>query len=430
MQVSVETLDGLKRRMTVELPAEQVNEMVDKKLRSIAREVRLDGFRPGKVPLKVVKQRFGKHARQEAYGELIQNSYYQALLEQKLNAVGEPAIDIRDEDNAFVYTAEFEVVPELTLNDISAAELQRPVAELLDSDVDSMVEKLRRQRVTWNRVERAAQDGDQVTVSFVGKIDGEAFEGGSAEKVPVVLGEGKMIEGFEQGLLGASAGEQCSVEATFPDDYKARHLAGKTAVFDIVVDAVAEAVLPDVDEDFARAMGVEEGSVETLIRDIRENMQRDMDARLKSMTKERVMDLLLDTHQFEVPRAVIDEEASRLREDTNRQMQSQGQSSSSFQLPVEIFREQAERRVKLGMLVSKIISEQHIEVDEQRLRQTIEDFAASYESPGEMIEWYYEQSERLEPVKRIVLEDQVVDWVLGQIKVKEQPQTFEQLTAA
>jgi trigger factor len=239
-----------------------------------------------------------------------------------------------------------------------------------------------------------------------------------------------MIEGFEQGLLGASAGEQRSVEATFPDDYKARHLAGKTAVFDIVVDAVAEAVLPEVAEAFARAMGVEEGSVETLIRDIRENMQRDMDARLKSMTKERVMDLLLDTHQFEVPRAVIDEEASRLREDTNRQMQGQGQSSSSFQLPVEIFREQAERRVKLGMLVSKIISEQHIEVDEQRLRQTIEDFAASYESPGEMIEWYYEQSERLEPVKRIVLEDQVVDWVLGQIKVKEQPQTFEQLTAA
>ena len=430
MQVSVETLDGLKRRMTVELPAEQVNEIVDKKLRSIAREVRLDGFRPGKVPLKVVKQRFGKHARQEAYGELIQNSYYQALLEQRLNAVGEPAIDIRDEDNGFVYTAEFEVVPELTLNDISAAELERPVAELLESDVDSMVEKLRQQRVTWNRVERAAQDGDQLTVSFAGKIDGEAFEGGSAEKVPVVLGAGKMIEGFEQGLLGASEGEQRSVEATFPDDYKAEHLAGKTAMFDIVVDEVAEPVLPDVDEDFARAMGVEEGSVETLIKDIRENMQRDMDTRLKSMTKERVMDLLLDTHQFDVPQAVIDEEAARLREDTNRQMQSQGQSSSSFQLPVEIFKEQAERRVKLGMLVSKIISEQHIEVDEERLRQTIEDFAASYESPAEMIEWYYDESERLEPVKRIVLEDQVVDWVLGQIKVKEKPQTFEQLTAA
>lgn len=430
MQVSVQTLDGLKRRMTVELPAEQVNEIVDKKLRSIAREVRLDGFRPGKVPLKVVKQRFGKHARQEAYGELIQNSYYQALLEQRLNAVGEPAIDIRDEDNGFVYTAEFEVVPELTLNDISAAELERPVAELLESDVDSMVEKLRQQRVTWNRVERAAQDGDQLTVSFAGKIDGEAFEGGSAEKVPVVLGAGKMIEGFEQGLLGASEGEQRSVEATFPDDYKAEHLAGKTAMFDIVVDEVAEPVLPDVDEDFARAMGVEEGSVETLIKDIRENMQRDMDTRLKSMTKERVMDLLLDTHQFDVPQAVIDEEAARLREDTNRQMQSQGQSSSSFQLPVEIFKEQAERRVKLGMLVSKIISEQHIEVDEERLRQTIEDFAASYESPAEMIEWYYDESERLEPVKRIVLEDQVVDWVLGQIKVKEKPQTFEQLTAA
>ena len=226
MQVSVETLEGLKRRMTVELPVEQVNEIVDNKLRSMAREVRLDGFRPGKVPLKVIRKRFGVHARQEAYGELIQNSYYEALVEQKLHAVGDPAIDIKDEDDAFIYVAEFEVVPEVTISDLGDAELERPVAELLDSDVDGMIEKLRQQRVTWNKVERAAQDGDQLMISFVGKIDDEVFEGGSAENVPLVLGSGSMIDGFEQGLLGASEGDERSVETTFPEDYQAQHLAG------------------------------------------------------------------------------------------------------------------------------------------------------------------------------------------------------------
>lgn len=428
MQVSVETLEGLKRRMTVELPVEQVNEIVDNKLRSMAREVRLDGFRPGKVPLKVIKKRFGMHARQEAYGELIQNSYYEALLEQKLNAVGDPAIDIKDEEGSFSYVAEFEVVPEITISDLADAELERPVAELLDSDVDGMIEKLRQQRVTWNKVERAAQDGDQLMISFVGKIDDEAFEGGSAENVPLVLGSGSMIEGFEQGLLGASEGDECSVETTFPDDYQAQHLAGKAAVFDITVNEVAEPVLPEVDEDFAKAMGVEDGSVDKLTQEIRDNMQRELDAKVKSKTKESVMNLLLDKHDFVVPQAVIDDEASRLREDTRKQMESQGQSSTSFQLPVEVFKEQAERRVKLGMLTAKIVSDQEIEVDDERLRQMIDEFAASYESPQEMIDWYYEDAKRLDPVKHIVMEDQVVEWVLGQVQVEEKQHSFDELS--
>jgi len=428
MQVSVETLEGLKRRMTVELPIEQVNEIVDNRLRSMAREMRLDGFRPGKVPLKVVRQRFGVHARQEAYGELIQKSYYEALGEQKLHAVGDPAIDIKDEKDAFIYVAEFEVVPELIISDLGGAELERPVAELLDSDVDGMIEKLRQQRVTWNKVERAAQDGDQLMISFVGKIDDEEFEGGSAVKVPLVLGSGNMIDGFEQGLLGASEGDERSVETTFPDDYQAQHLAGKAAVFEITVNEVAEPVLPEVDEEFAKAMGVEDGSVDLFKQEIRTNMQRELDAKIKSKTKEGVMELLLVKHEFDVPQAIIDDEANRLREDTRKQMESQGQSSSTFQLPVEVFKEQAERRVKLGMLTTKIISEQKIEVDDERLREMIEEFAASYESPQEMIDWYYEDAERIDPVRHVVLEDQVVDWVLSQVKVEEKQHSFDELT--
>ncbi len=428
MQVSVETLEGLKRRMTVELPVEQVNEIVDNRLRSMAREVRLDGFRPGKVPFKVVKQRFGAHARQEAYGELIQKSYYEALGEQKLHAVGDPAIDIKEEKDAFIYVAEFEVVPELTISDLGDAGLERPVAELLDNDVDGMIEKLRQQRVTWNKVERAAQDGDQLMISFIGKIDDEAFEGGSAVKVPLVMGSGSMIDGFEQGLLGASEGDERSVETTFPDDYQAQHLAGKAAVFEITVNEVAEPVLPEVDEEFAKAMGVEDGSVELFKQEIRSNMQRELDAKIKSKTKESVMELLLEKHEFDVPQAIIDDEAKRLREDTRKQMESQGQSSATFQLPVEVFKEQAERRVKLGMLTTKIISDQKIEVDEERLREMIEEFSASYESPQEMIDWYYEDAGRIDPVRHVVLEDQVVDWVLSQVKVEEKQHTFYELT--
>ncbi len=428
MQVSVETLEGLKRRMTVELPVERVNEIVDNKLRSMARDVRLDGFRPGKVPLKVIRQRFGGHARQEAYGELIQDSYYKALQEKELHAVGDPAIDIKDQNDAFVYVAEFEVIPDLTISDLSDAELQRPVAELLDSDVDGMIEKLRQQRVTWNKVERAAQDGDQLTISFVGKIDDEEFEGGSAVKVPLVLGSGSMIDGFEQGLLGASEDDERSVETTFPDDYQAQQLAGKAAVFEITVNEVAESVLPEVDEDFIKAFGIEDGSVDSFMEDMRTNMQRELDTKIKSKTKEVVMQLLLDKNEFDVPQAIIDDEAGRLREDTSKQMESQGQSSSTFELPVEVFKEQAERRVKLGMLTTKIISEQNIEVDEERLRQMIEEFAASYESPQEMIDWYYEDDARIDPVRHVVLEDQVVDWVLSQVKVEEKQHSFEELT--
>ncbi len=423
MQVSVETLEGLQRKMTVQLPAEKVNEIVDNKLRTIAKQVRLDGFRPGKVPLKVVRQRFGDHARQEAYGELIQSTFYEAASGEKLNPAGEPRIEVKDDDIGFSYTAEFEVVPEVTLNDLSDATLERMTAEVSDGDVDEMLEKLRKQRVTWNKVERAAQDGDQVTVSFVGKVDGEEFEGGSAQNVPIELGAGRMIEGFEQGLLGASAGEERTVHLNFPDDYQAEHLAGKPASFDITVNEVAEAVLPELDEEFARAFGVEEGGLEKLRADIRENMERELTQKLRSRNKEKVMDLLLEKNDFTVPQAMIDSEAQRLKEETKQQMQGQ----SSVDLPLDIFREQAERRVKLGMLVAAIVDEQKIEVDEERVRSTVEEFAASYESPQELRDWYYADNERLNPVRNLVLEDQVVDWITSQVNVVDQQSSFQEL---
>ena len=423
MQVSVETLEGLQRKMTVQLPAEKVNEIVDNKLRTIAKQVRLDGFRPGKVPLKVVKQRFGDHVRQEAYGELIQSTFYEAATGEKLNPAGEPKIDVKDDESGFSYTAEFEVVPEVKLNDIAGATLERTTAEVADTDVDEMLEKLRKQRVTWNNVERAAQDGDQVTVSFIGKVDGEEFEGGAAQNVPIELGSGRMIEGFEQGILGASAGEERTIYVDFPDDYQAENLAGKPATFEITVSEVAEPVLPEMDDEFAKAFGVEEGGLDKLRADIRENMERELSQKLKSQNKEKVMDLLLETNEFTVPQAMIDSEAQRLKEETKQQMQGQ----SSVDLPLDIFREQAERRVKLGMLVAAIVDEHKIEVDEERVRSTVDDFAASYESPQELKDWYYADNERLNPVRNLVLEDQVVDWVASQVNVVDKQSSFQEL---
>ena len=423
MQVSVETLEGLQRKMTVQLPAEKVNEIVDNKLRTIAKQVRLDGFRPGKVPLKVVKQRFGDHVRQEAYGELIQSTFYEAATGEKLNPAGEPKIDVKDDESGFSYTAEFEVVPEVKLNDIAGATLERTTAEVADTDVDEMLEKLRKQRVTWNNVERAAQDGDQVTVSFIGKVDGEEFEGGAAQNVPIELGSGRMIEGFEQGILGASAGEERTIYVDFPDDYQAENLAGKPATFEITVSEVAEPVLPEMDDEFAKAFGVEEGGLDKLRADIRENMERELSQKLKSQNKEKVMDLLLETNEFTVPQAMIDSEAQRLKEETKQQMQGQ----SSVDLPLDIFREQAERRVKLGMLVAAIVDEHKIEVDEERVRSTVDDFAASYESPQELKDWYYADNERLNPVRNLVLEDQVVDWVARQVNVVDKQSSFQEL---
>lgn len=425
MQVSVETLEGLQRKMTVELPADKVNEIVDNKLRSIAKEVRLDGFRPGKIPMKVVKQRFGAHARQEAYGELIQSTFYEAATGEKLNPAGEPNIEVKDDESGFSYTAEFEVVPEVSLNDISGATLQRTVAEVADSDLDEMLDKLRKQRVTWNKVERAAQDGDQVTVSFVGKVDGEEFEGGSAVNVPIELGSGRMIEGFEQGILGASEGEERTIYVDFPEDYQAENLAGKPATFEITVNEVAEPVLPELDDEFAKAFGVEEGGMEKLKGDIRENMERELAQKLSQKNKDKVMDLLIDNHEFTVPQAMIDSEAARMKEETSQQMQGQGQGG--VDLPVDLFKEQAERRVKLGMLVAAIVDEHKLQVDEERVKTTVENFAASYESPQELLDWYYADDERLNPVRNVVLEDQVVDWVLDQVTVTDQQSSFQEL---
>ncbi len=430
MQVSVESGEGLERRVTVQLPAGQIDGEIEQRLKKIAKTARLKGFRPGKVPLSVVHRQFGKQVRQEVVGELIRSSFGEALQQENLHIAAEPSIDpIEELEDGVRYTARFEVMPEFELAALEGVTVERPVVEIGEQDVDAMVEKLRKQRVTWNAVEREAADGDQVRIDFQGTIDGEAFEGGSGSDVAVVIGSGAMIPGLEQGLKGCRVGEKRTMDVEFPDDYGAQHLAGKQAVFSVEVLGVSEPIMPEVDADFAKAFGVEEGSVETLRADIRSNMEREAIQAIAGQVKGRVMDVLLEANKIDVPRALVEREIKRMQEQATSQVKASGRTKN-FELPRDLFADQAQRRVTLGLILAEIVRTHNIEVDAARVRTKVEEFASTYEEPDEVIKWYYGNREQLAGVESMVHEEQVVDWALEQASVVEQAMSFDELMAS
>jgi trigger factor len=413
--------------MTVELPAEQIEEAVTKRLKQIGKTARMDGFRPGKVPMGMLRRRYGGQVLQEVYGQIIESSYQEAIQQQNLHPVGLPKIEPKaaEGQNIFSYTATLEVMPEIALAKLDGS-IKRPVAELTDADVEEMLEKLRKQRASWNAVDRAATEGDQVKISFKGLMDGEAFEGGSANDMSLVLGSKQMIEGFEAGLVGTIKEEKRTLELKFPDDYRVEELAGKPVTFEVEVSEVAEQVLPVVDEEFARAFGAHEG-VEKLKQDIRDNMQRELKQRIWSRLKNQAMDLLYNSNPIQIPHAMVEEEIKALRQQTRSQLQG---GAGSMELPDNLFEGQAKRRVALGLLIGEVIKQNQIELDRDRVRRTLEDLASSYEDADEVIKHYQGNREQMAAIENLVLEDQVVDWVLEQAQVEEEPSTFAALTAA
>jgi trigger factor len=429
MQVSVEKGEGLEHRMTVELPAEEINKEVEKRLKDIARKARMDGFRPGKVPLKVLRTRYGLHLQQEVFGEMIQSSLSRAVADAKLRPAGpprvEPVLDQAQDAARFAYTAVFEVLPEIELAPLSGYTVQTLVASVEEADMDEMIERLRKQRQTWNEVQRPARDGDRLIVSFVGKVDGEAFVGGSADDRPLVLGSGAMIGGFEAGLVGASAGESRVLDLTFPDDYRVEALAGKPATFEVEIKSVSEAVVPEVDAEFAKSFGVDDGDLERFRADIRKNMERELSQRVRAATKSQVMDVLLEAHPLDLPQALVDEEVETLRKQTRQNM---GGSAGNRDLPASLFDEQARRRVALGLIIAEVVKGNGLKVDPQRVQSTIEDIAASYEDPREVVSVYSSNREQRSALEGVVLEEQVVDWVLSQVQVVEEQSSFKAVT--
>jgi len=421
MQVSVETTSGLGRRMTVQIPADQIDQQVESKLKQLARSVRLDGFRPGKVPMGVVKKRYETQVRQETAGELIASSYEEALQQENLKPAGDPNIEqTRNQaGQELEYVAVFEVYPDVEppqLNDIT---IKRMVAEIVDTDVDNMIEKLRKQRVTWTRAERESVEGDRLEIDFEGTVDGQPFTGNAGQNVPLELGGGAMIPGFEEQLVGVSAGDRKTIEVTFPADYASREVAGKTAKFDVTVNAVAVAELPEINDEFVRAFGIVDGGIDKLREEIRNNMQRELAAGIKSKVKQQVFDALLEKANIDIPASLLDSEIDAL---IKREEGSADTGADRSQ-----FAEEARRRVSLGLMIAEIIQRDQLQVDPERVRETIENLAQSYEKPEEVVQWYYSNQEMLAGIQTLVMEDTVVEWISGQAKVEETPVTFDEL---
>jgi trigger factor len=420
MDVSVENTGGLERRMTVTVPAERIDQEVGSRLKSMTRTVRLDGFRPGKVPLRVIEQKYGLQVRLEVINQVVNSTLQEALVQENLRPAGEPGITPKDSQpgEPLEYTATFEVFPELSGSIQYGFKVTKPLVEIGEDDIAGMLDNLRRQRATWNAVERAAQSGDQVTIDFEGNIDGAAFAGNKAEKMPIEIGSGSMIAGFEDQLIGVSAGDEKTLEVKFPDDYPSAEVAGKAASFAVKVHTVSEQVLPKLDDDFARAFGVAERGMDGLRQEVTTNMQRELKGLISSKLKQQVFDGLLESNPIEVPRNLIASEVQQLQS----QQANQGADAAALEA-------NAERRVKLGVIVSEIAKQNQLQIDPDRVRDLVETIAASYEKPEEVVQWYYGNQEMLSGVQSAVIEEQVVDWVVehGDVDVTEQQTTFNAL---
>ena len=424
MQVSVEKTSELSRTMTVCIPEAVVQKKMAERLKSLAREIKIDGFRPGKVPQEVVKKMYGERVRGEIAGDLIKDTYYDALEGQDLKPAGHPHIQPVDESEGFKYTAIFEVYPEISLTGLDELEIVRPLATVSDSDVDDMIEKLRVQKQTWSVVDRPVQNNDNVTISFSGTSEGENFTDGKVDDFQVVCGQKKMISGFEDNLLGLSAGANKTFTLNFPEDYGNEKLAGKAAEFEVEVVKVEEPVLAEVDEAFIKAYGIEEGSVESFRADVKNNMERELEQALRSKLKGSVMDALYEKIQLTVPNTLVDVEVESLMKPYIETAKRQKMKLEDLKLPRDSFEEQARRRVALGLILGEVIQKESIKLDNDKVRSTIEEMAKSYERPDDVISWYYSDESRLNEVQQMVLENQVVDWLVAQAKVSDEAVNF------
>jgi trigger factor len=424
MQVSVEKTSELSRKMTVSVPEAVVQEKMAVRLKSLARDVKIDGFRPGKVPQQVVKKMFGDKVRGEIASDLINETYFDAIEGQDLKPVGRPHIQPLDEVDGFKYTAVFEVYPVISLEGVTQLEVLRPVATVNDSDVDQMIEKLRAQQQTWHIVDRPAQEQDNITISFSGTSEGENFTEGRVEDFQVVCGSKKMIPGFEENLLGLEVGAHKTFTLNFPEEYGNEKLAGKTAEFDVDVIKVEELLLAEIDEVFVKAYGIEDGSVESFRVDVKNNMERELELALRGKLKGLVMDALYEKIPLTVPNSLVDSEIENLMKPYIETAKKQKKNLDELQLPRDMFEVRAKRRVALGLILGEIIQKNAIKLDGDKVRSTIEDMAKSYERPQDVVNWYYTDESRLNEVQQMVLEDQAIEWLVAQAKVSDEQVNF------
>jgi len=429
MQVSVETTQGLERRLTITVSADSVDTAVKARLQQLAKTQRINGFRPGKVPVSVIKKRFGQAVRQEVAGDVMQRNFYEAIMKEKITPAGMPTFDMtKDVDGQDLeFVATFEVYPEVKVAGLDKIKVDKPVVEITDKDLDTMMKTLQTQHASWKEVKRKAKKDDKVTVNFIGTIDGEEFDGGKAEDFPLELGKGRMIPGFEKPLVGAKTGDEVVSEVTFPDDYHAEALKGKNASFAITVTKVEGLDLPKVDDEFSKLFGVEEGGVEALKAEVKKNMQRELDQTLKATVKENVIAGLLENNELDLPRALIDQEIDALRQQAKQRFEQQGKGGQIPELPADLFEDNAKRRVSIGLLLGEIIKDNKLEADEAKVTQLIETAASAYEDPQEVVEYYQSNAELKQQMQNLALEEQAIEAILEKAKVKEVKKAFDEI---
>jgi len=431
MQANLENLGTLERRLSVAVPMAEIDQEVDARLKRLTRTVKMHGFRPGKVPLKVVAQQYGPSVRQEVLGDTLQKSVGEAVRQQNLKVAGYPRFDAKppaEGSSDFEYSATFEVYPEVRIGDISGTTITRSELEVGEAEVDRTIEIMRKQRVGYETAERPAENGDRVTMSYNGRVDGTEFPGGKAENTQVVLGEGRLLPDFETQLTGMKAGDAKAFELRFPDDYHGKDVAGKTATFDVSVSEVAAPRLPELDAEFAKSLGVEDGDLTRMRAEIRANLEREVKSRLRGRVKDQVMQALLDATKVDVPKALVASEIERLRELTRQDFAARGMPmKEDVPLPAAMFEKQAERRVNLGLILAELVKGHQLQAKPEQVRAAVEQQAESYEHPQEVVRWYYQQPERLREIESMALEDNVVEWALKTAKVEDKPIEFDEL---
>lgn len=428
MQANLEVLEGLARRLDIGVPMSQVEAEVQSRLKRMSHNVKMDGFRPGKAPMAAIARQYAPGVRQEVLGESLQNQFGQVVQSQQLRIAGYPRFEPKagtDGANELVFSALFEVYPDVSVGALNAEKISKPVVTIGEAEIDKTLEVLQKQRRSFEVVERAAMEGDLIKFDYQGTIAGEAFAGGSGQDINAVIGEGRLLKDFEQNLTGLKAGDNKDFDLTFPDNYSAQELAGKSAHFEIQVKEIQAPSLPAVDAEFARALGVDDGDVSKLKAEVKSNLEREVKRRTQARLREQVMEVLLQKSALDLPQSLIGMEIERLQKMTEADMQSKG--VQTMKLSADMFKEQAERRVRLGLILAEVVQKQKLVATPDQIRALIEDQAQSYEAPDEVLQWYYQSPERMQEIESLALEENVVAWVAGQAQVEDVPTSFEEL---
>lgn len=430
MAATLENISHLERRLDITLPSAEIDSEVQNRLKRLARNVKMHGFRPGKVPLKVVAQQYEDQVRREVLGDALQKSFGEAIRAQNLKVAGYPRFEPKSaapSASQVEFSATFEIYPEVAVGDMARVAISRPVTAVSEAEVDKTLNIMRKQRASYAPVGRAAALGDKTTIDFVGKIGGQAFDGGNGEDLDVILGEGRLLKDFESQVAGMKAGDSRTFDIRFPEDYHGKEIAGKTATFDVKLKQVTEPRLPPVDAEFAKALGVADGNLDTMRREVRENLEREVKQRIGARLKDQIMQALIDITKVVVPKTLVELEIERMSASARQDLAARGVKTQGMPLPHDVFESQAQRRVTLGLILAEVVKANGLQAKPEQVRAMVEEHAQSYEQPGQVVKWYYQSPERLRDIESMVLEDNVVAWALATAKVQDKVTEFDDL---